>query len=467
MSTAVFAGEGAEPFGDAQFARAMLDFAPYEDNPVLAVALSGGGDSLALCLLADAWVRRRGGRVVALTVDHGLRATSADEARRVAAWMRQRRIEHHILQWTGAKPPTRLQQEARDARYRLLRGWCGAHGVLHLLVAHTREDQAETVLLRRQKGSGVHGLAGMSACLEFPEVRLLRPLLDTPRRRLRGSLEAAGQEWIEDPSNRDPRFARVRVRRSLGEEGVAEACRTARRCGAERQAAERLLARLAAVSLSFGIQGYARVALPPLREAPADLRGRFWGGVLAAVGGRPFAPEAAALESLDRWLQDKDAAGSRTLGRCRIVVTRGAALVVREMRNLPPPRPLRRGEDTRWDGRFAVVAGEPCQLAAVGSAGWAEIAPRPAAPKTAVLPLPALHDGEGIVEVSPIGYRRMLPPAAAAGLERCIFSPPNAVSGIGFFLASENSAIISCSAGVTSPGAKVSLGGSCARKDRP
>ena len=122
---------------------------------------------MCLCLLADAWARARGGDVSALTVDHGLRPTAAAEARQVAVWLRARGIAHHVMPWTGAKPETSIQETAREARYRLLAGWCRAAGILHLLVAHHRDDQAETVALRQSRSSGADGLAGMAAVREL------------------------------------------------------------------------------------------------------------------------------------------------------------------------------------------------------------------------------------------------------------------------------------------------------------
>src|SRR5205823_2951019 len=152
----------------------------FEARPRLAVAVSGGPDSMALLLLADRWARQRGGEAWGLTVDHGLRPESAGEARIVAGWLAARGMAHEILVWSGDKPATGIQEAAREARYALLAGWCRAHGILHLLTAHHREDQAETYLIRRRAGSGVDGLAAMSAVRELPGCRIVRPLLSVP-----------------------------------------------------------------------------------------------------------------------------------------------------------------------------------------------------------------------------------------------------------------------------------------------
>ena len=199
------------PLDARDFAGLMAGFAPFEPAPTIAVATSGGADSLALVLLADAWSRACGGRVVALTVDHGLRPESADEARTVGGWLSSVGIEHIVLPWRCGAPTSGVQARARAARYKLLETWCVGAGVLHLLLGHQQDDQAETYLMRRRRPRG-YGLAGMAAIVERRGVRLLRPLLGVPRARIEAALRRRGQPWIEDPSNRDDRYERVRVR---------------------------------------------------------------------------------------------------------------------------------------------------------------------------------------------------------------------------------------------------------------
>jgi len=180
----------AQPVSDREFTTLMAALGPFERNARVAVALSGGPDSMALCVLADAWARRRGGRVVALTVDHGLRSDSATEAAVVGGWMGTLGIAHQVLAWEGTKPRSGVQAKARAARYELLTGWCRRAGILHLVLAHEMEDQAETILMRLTRGSGRHGLAGMSAVSETSGVRILRPLLGVGRERLTATLRA-------------------------------------------------------------------------------------------------------------------------------------------------------------------------------------------------------------------------------------------------------------------------------------
>jgi tRNA(Ile)-lysidine synthase len=200
------------PLDAALFAGLMAPFEPFEREPILAVAVSGGRDSVALALLAHDWARARDGRVVALIVDHGLRPEAAEEAARTLALIDAQGGEGIVLRWTGTKPTAGLQEAARAARYRLLGEECRRRGILHLLVAHHADDQAETVAMRAARDSGPDGLAGMAAQLEQEDLRLLRPLLGIGRSRLTATLRARDVRWVDDPSNADPRFERARLR---------------------------------------------------------------------------------------------------------------------------------------------------------------------------------------------------------------------------------------------------------------
>ena len=152
------------------------------------------------------------GQAWGLTVDHGLRRESADEARAIGSWLGTRGIPHDILRWVGPKPTSGIQEAAREARYRLLMAWCRDRFCLHLLTAHHLEDQIETHLIRRRAGSGIDGLAGMSAVRELSGCRLVRPLLAVSRERLAALLATEEQPFLRDPSNLNPVFERARLR---------------------------------------------------------------------------------------------------------------------------------------------------------------------------------------------------------------------------------------------------------------
>src|ERR1700735_4216205 len=176
---------GPAPLRDTDFARVMEHLGCFEPGPPLAVAVSGGADSLALTLLADRWARARNGRITALTVDHRLRPDSSTEAAWLGRTLEAQGIRHELLVWPGPYPSRGLQAAARAARYRLLGAWARSSGMLHLLPANHQDDQAEPLLLRLGRGSGLAGLAGMAPVVEDGHVRLLRPLLRVPGVRVR------------------------------------------------------------------------------------------------------------------------------------------------------------------------------------------------------------------------------------------------------------------------------------------
>lgn len=199
-------------------------FAGLARAPAVVLAVSGGPDSVALMWLAARWRRAlaRGPRLVAVTVDHGLRPEAAREARDVKRLARSLDLPHHTLRWRGPKPGTGVPAAAREARYRLLAQAARKHGATHILTAHTRDDQAETLLMRLLRGSGIAGLSAMARETERDGVLLTRPLLDVAKAQLVATLKRAGIGFADDPTNRDPAFTRPRLRAlmpMLAEEG--------------------------------------------------------------------------------------------------------------------------------------------------------------------------------------------------------------------------------------------------------
>ena len=438
--------------GADHFAALMTSLGPFESAPHLGVAVSGGADSMALCLLAETWAHGRGGRLTALTVDHGLRPEAAGETRRVGGWLEARGIGHHVLRWRGPKPSSGVQAAARDARYRLLTSWCREAGILHLLLAHHMEDQAETFMLRLEKGSGIEGLSAMSTVVETADVRLLRPLLGVPRRSLRATLEKNAQPWIEDPSNRDRRFARTRVRSGLAflseaGLGAARVAATTARLGRARAALEDATAVLLARCCAVQPAGYAHLDGIVLMAAPAVVSMRALARVLMCIGGRAYAPRRERLERLHGRLAGGRLRRAVTLGGCRLMGTAGGILVCREGRGVPAPIVGATDGLVEWDGRFVVAFSTTrrdadraplARLTRLGRDGWTEIvAERPhlrqcAIPSQARASLPALRDEAGVCCVPHLDYTRpggAVPPLQIA---RISFRPRNSLSGTGF-----------------------------------
>ncbi|MBR1601517.1 MAG: tRNA lysidine(34) synthetase TilS [Alphaproteobacteria bacterium] len=184
-------------------------------DKVLAVAVSGGADSLALALMAHEQLALYGYKIIALTVDHGLRSSSSEEAEYVARVMKEYKIEHHILVWQGGKPDSGIEEAARLARYTLIKSWCDKHNIRVLLVAHHLRDQAETFLMRIQRGSGLSGLCSIRECSNLGDLKILRPLLKTEPEVLRDYLRNKKIEWIEDESNQNTKYLRNKIRKFL------------------------------------------------------------------------------------------------------------------------------------------------------------------------------------------------------------------------------------------------------------
>ena len=407
----------------------MAGLGPFERLPRIAVAVSGGPDSLSLALLCHHWANTRGGEAIVLSVDHALRAESASEIRQVARWMKGRGIAHRALRWQrpAGRPTSALQAVARAARYGLMTEWCRRHGVLHLALAHHAGDQAETILMRLARGGGPDGLAGMSAVASRDGVRLIRPLLLLAPARLRASLEVAGQDWIEDPSNRDPAFERVRWRRLIAPTLFADLAGAAAEIGRERCLRERAVADLLALA-RIDPAGFLSMPLAGLQSAEAGVAERALGRCLVAIGGEPYGPSQEALARLRLGLVINGAA--RTLGGCRIVVGEERLFVFREVAAAQQRAAAGMGVPIRWDGRFDLLPGRSGMIARLGPVGWAKLsqARRPRSmPRDAALALPALWragrpavlalSGAGAVPEGGIGSARFRPgqPLAPCG----------------------------------------------------
>jgi tRNA(Ile)-lysidine synthase len=425
--------------GGDEFAGVMAQLGGFEPEPRLAVAVSGGADSLALCLLCHRWTRARGGAVLALTVDHRLRPESTAEAAAVGEQLRARGIAHTILTWHGDKPASGLQEAARAARYRLLVESAAAAGALHLMLAHHQDDQAETLLLRLARGSGLDGLSGMAAIRELPELRLLRPLLSQPKARLVATAAAFGLTWHDDPSNTATAFARGRLRRTteaLGREGLTPRglAETARRLGAARAALDTATATLLGHAATVDPSGFIWLAPEPLAAAPTEIRRRALARCLAVIG---RADPPTRRQRLDRLLDaiTTGLAGGRTLAGCRILRHRQRLLIVREPAAVADSESLAPGGRLWWDRRFLVRLGAdapgPVTVGALGTAGWSgirdRIAPghRDAIPTPAGATLPALWDGDHLLAVPTLGLGHPDRPVPAEAL----FTPAMPLAG--------------------------------------
>jgi tRNA(Ile)-lysidine synthase len=399
-----------------RFAREMDRLGPFEPQPRLAVAVSGGADSMALVLLAREWVHQRGGTVLALTVDHGLRAESAMEADVTLRRLADRGIPGRKLHAQGLMRGPGLAERAREARYGLVLDACAADGIAHLLLGHHRGDQAETVMMRVLSASGTRGLAGMPGLMETRFTRLLRPLLDVAPDRLRAWLSAQGMLWVEDPSNRDPAALRARLRAVSNAEGTRAVANAARVVGERRRERDREVARTLARRATIRPEGYALLSPGPIDpEALAAL--------LRTIAGAPHTPPIDRVASLARSPRPATLGGVRIMAAGRL----GPGwLLVRERRAVEGPVPAH--PNAIWDGRFRLTDAPPDTLtgltiAALG-ADAVRFRDRSGPPASVLLGLPTVRLGGMVIVVPHIGV--------GDPRWRLMFDPRNPASGAPF-----------------------------------
>jgi tRNA(Ile)-lysidine synthase len=299
-----------------------------------AIAVSGGGDSLALMYLLRDWAKKaRLDPPVVLTVDHGLQHDSTANARKVLRWARALGLKAHMLAWIGAKPKANIEAEARRARYRLMGDWCRKHGVATLYIGHTRDDVAETFLMRLARGSGLDGLSAMRAVAAYPipgyeELGLVRPLVDFERNILRTHLSMREQEWIDDPMNADPRFSRVRIREAMAslEAAGLTAARIADAASHLSRAREALdIATAAVLNRACRREGdVVLVESTALLSAPREVGLRALARLLMGISGHAYRPRFEGLERLFDTVATDTLGAGRTLHGCRIAPAPGS-----------------------------------------------------------------------------------------------------------------------------------------------
>jgi tRNA(Ile)-lysidine synthase len=330
----------AEDCGPVSDTEADALFADLLDAPALVLAVSGGPDSTALLVLAARWRKRarRGPKLTAVTVDHGLRPESRREAILVKALAKRLGVLHRTIPWCGDKPTTGVQAKARAARYHLLTDAARRAGASHVLTAHTLDDQGETVLIRMARGSGLTGLAAMSRVTPLNGRLLVRPLLGLPKARLVATLRSAGIPFVEDPSNIDPRFTRARLRtlmpelasEGLGPERLARLAHRIRRA----DAAIETMVDAAAGFLQDPWSGKGPIVINAAAYAtlPAEVALRLMGRALALAGDEgpvELGKLEAFMASLAAALTNKPPAGRfrRTLAGALVTLAHDRIIV--------------------------------------------------------------------------------------------------------------------------------------------
>ncbi|WP_271180489.1 tRNA lysidine(34) synthetase TilS [Ancylobacter defluvii] len=332
-------------------------FACFLPHSTVLLAVSGGPDSTALMLLAGQWrsAIARGPILHVASVDHGLRPEAADEAVAVGRLAACVGLPHDVLHLDAPLAGGGLQEAARTGRYAVLAAHARAIGATAIATAHTLDDQAETVLFRLMRGSGLSGLAGMPAERPMHDVALLRPLLGLRKDDLIAACRRAGVDFVEDPSNRDPRFARARLRlllpllekEGLGADRLARfAARVARADAALEVAVDEAAGRLLATTSPATF----RLSRPAYLDLPDEIGLRLLGRAIRATG-TEGAPELGKLEALHGWIR-AGGTGARTLAGVLLRVTSKAIVVTLA----PARRPAGKASDVNLHGGAKMVS---------------------------------------------------------------------------------------------------------------
>ena len=393
-----------QPVSVEAFAAAMARLEPFEPQPLLAVAVSGGPDSMALAMLASDWARQRGGSVHAILIDHGLRAESEDEVRIASDALSARGIETTIEKLSGPAPRNGKPAWARQERYKSLMMTTHRLGALHLLTGHHRDDQAETFILNLERGSGVKGLSGMAANRGVGSARIIRPLLNFSKAQLHSTALMYGLPVAHDPSNQDFRYSRTRVRAQLDNLEIRRLADTSARLANEDIALELAVSNLAANALTITPLGEATITMKKMAEAPAVIALRLFTRIAHAIGGRETPPRQERAE----------AALNQIISKTKSKLTLGSAIITRvedrlnfrkELGKNPLPEITSPGH---WDGRFDVAVypfwPENCVVRGLGYEGLRQLESSTAknriyrsTPRSVLAAAPALWQGKQLL----------------------------------------------------------------------
>ncbi len=324
----------------------------------IAVAVSGGADSMALVRLAKIWADNYNKQIIGLTVDHQLRPESSNEAKKVLKWLENINVKGYILTWKGVKPNANIELIAREARYNLLFEFCKKNNIKTILLAHQKDEQAETFLLRLARGSGVYGLSAMKNVNYRQNIALVRPLLAFSKKQLINYNKFVNQEWVEDSSNQNEAFERVKVRNflpKLKDIGIFldTLTKTSARMQRVAEALEFYTQALIKENVVFYDEGYAKVNWDKILNAPEETSLKTIANLVQILGGNIYPPRFERLFRLYQALQVVDFKGA-TLCGCLFKKD----IICREASKIKDEIPLTFQTKTVWDNRFCIDSKE-------------------------------------------------------------------------------------------------------------
>lgn len=357
--TALDVAPVSAPLSAAEFSSALSSFAPFTSQGV-AVAVSGGPDSMALALCIKQWATTQNIPVCAFIVDHALRSSSADEAIITQKQLQKLGIPTEILRWEHGPITTKLHATARKARYALLCDACCKNNIRDLMLAHQQEDQAETILMRLAKGSGIDGLAGIAPETTQKNIRMLRPLLGFAKQRLIATCNTAQISFVTDPSNQSDKFARGRLRRVmplLTNEGMTleRLCDLGTRANEARSALNHYMNLFMQTSVQRNDAGVIHIDLLAFKTLPRAIAERVITSTLQNIHREDYAPEHASLSGLLNALCDASEMKARTLHGCLVSRTETQSIFMREYAAITDALVIQPGETVLWDGRWQVT----------------------------------------------------------------------------------------------------------------
>lgn len=292
---------------------------PILKNSKIAVAVSGGSDSLALCVLLNQFVKEYGGQLHCLTINHQLRNDSLSEAIKVGEILKELGINHHIIPWEGDKPKSNIQEEARIARYNLLTEYCHNHDISYLATGHQKNDQAENFIIRLEHGSGVYGLSGIPSIGEFNKIKIIRPLLSFTKQELQDFLISQNIEWVEDPSNQNEKFTRVKIRNILNQypEWIDKLATVSNNLSKTKDCIEYFLNKSIAELVEHH-SSYVAIKQEGFNELPQEIRFRMLTKLLQDFSSNPKPARGERLENLLAKIETGKAFKASTLSGCLV-----------------------------------------------------------------------------------------------------------------------------------------------------
>ena len=343
------------------FFKVMDTLGPYEKNPHLAVAVSGGSDSLCLAILAQEWANNRGGKITALIVDHGLRKNSGKECKETQNILKKRKIFSHCFKWKLSKIPKKgVQEKAREFRYNIFEDWCFKKNIVHLLVAHHFEDQKETFLMRLNNNSNIYGLACMPKILFKKNIRILRPLLDLKKKEIIKYLKEKKVNWIEDPTNVSSKYSRNRLRKilpKLEKKGLTDnkLKKILKRAQKERKKIENKLADWLNKYVDINSLGYALINFSSLKLLNKDDFIFIFSRILNMISGSFYVPKSKYVYNFYKKIKSNETINHSNLGGCHIFFFKERLYVCREIFKKDRKQKINfQFNKIVWDNRFEI-----------------------------------------------------------------------------------------------------------------